>query len=128
MYFKILQIKSLSKLLLFETDITTSRKTQISEEFFNIPSEFLILIQINAARLNVRQLLNSSVKYIWIIPNISLPFFQFHNLAYLVLTKFSLISNSGTYLSRNSFFSNSYRFTFLVLHFRIFKVFVLYLT
>lgn len=123
MYLKILQMKLLSKLLLFKTDMATPRKIPISKVFLNIPSKFLILIQTTAARLNVRQLLNSSLIYIWITRYLSLPFLLFHNLAYLVLTNFSLILNSGMYLTRDSFFRSKYRFPFLVLHFRIFKVF-----
>lgn len=123
MYWKILQMKPLSELLLFHADMATSTKIQISKVFLNIPSEFLILIQTKAARLNVRQLLNSSLIYIWIIRYLSLPFLLFHNLAYLVLTNFSLIPNSGMYLTGDYFFSSIYRFTFLMWHFRIFKVF-----
>lgn len=98
-------------------------KNSNQQVFLNISSEFLILIQTKAARLNVRQLLNSSLIYIWIIRYLSLPFLLFHNLAYLVLTNFSLIPNSGMYLTGDYFLSSIYRFTFLMWHFRIFKVF-----
>lgn len=103
--------------------MATPRKIPISKVFLNIPSKFLILIPTTAARMNVKQLLNFSLIYIWITRYLSLPFLLFHNLAYLVLTNFSLILNSGMYLTRDSFFRSKYRFPFLVLHFRIFKVF-----